>query len=175
MVGLKRGGGGVAGTPFLWPFPFVCRSGFEIAGHATPTQRLMRRSPDKIWEEVVKRMKLVFFVAADPAKDANRLSAAYHFASAADAAGLNAEVRLADDAVLAADPAYVATVPGGDVLRNRMDTGLNSGVEVSVCPRSAERYGVNNEQIAAIGALPRPLSDILVDVAEGRSVLVHLG
>ena len=123
----------------------------------------------------MKRMKLIFFVGADPARDASRLSAAYHFASAAVAAELDAEVRLAGDAVLAADPAYVATVNGAEDLRCRMDRALNHGLSVSVCPQSTDRCGINDEQVAGMGARPRPLSDILVEVAEGRSVLVHVG
>lgn len=123
----------------------------------------------------MNRMKLIFFVGADPAQDASRLSAAYHFASAATEAELDAEVRLAGAAVLVADPAYVATVPGAEDLRSRMDTALSQGLTVSVCPRSTDRRGINDEQVAAIGARPRPLSDILFEVAEGRSVLVHVG
>jgi sulfur relay (sulfurtransferase) complex TusBCD TusD component (DsrE family) len=120
-------------------------------------------------------MKLIFFVGANPASDAGRLSAAYRFASAAAGAELEAEVRLAGDAVLAADPAFIATVAGADDLRGRIDGASVQGLEVSVCPRSTESRGINDEQVAAIGARPRPLSDILVEVAEGRSVLVHVG
>ena len=123
----------------------------------------------------MKRMKLIFFVGANPGSDAGRLSAAYHFATAAAEADLDAEVRLAGDAVLAADPAFVATVPGADDLRSRIDLASSRGLDVSVCPRSTDRCGINAEQVAAIGARPRPLSDILLEVAEGRSVLVHLG
>ena len=123
----------------------------------------------------MKRMKLIFFVGVNPASDASRLSAAYRFASAAAGADLRAEVRLAGDAVLAADPAFVATVHGADDLRDRIDQATSQGLDVSVCPRSTETRGINDEQVAAIGARPRPLSDILVEVAEGRSVLVHVG
>ena len=123
----------------------------------------------------MKRMRLIFFVDANPAADAGCLSAAYRFASAAAEAALDAEVRLAGDAVLAADPAFVATVQGADDLRAGMDRASRQGVDVSVCPRSTDRCGINAEQVAAIGARPRPLSDILVEVAEGRSVLVHVG
>ncbi len=56
------------------------------------------------------RKRLIFFVTADPAADPSPIAAAYHFASAAAAAHLDAEVRLAGDAVLVADPAYVASV-----------------------------------------------------------------
>ena len=121
------------------------------------------------------RRKLIFFVGANPATDSSRLSAAYHFASAAAGAALDAEVRLAGDAVLAADPAFIATVDGADALRQRIDRAPADGVDVSVCPRSTERCGINEEQVAAIGARPRALADILVEVAEGRSVLVHVG
>ena len=121
------------------------------------------------------RRKLIFFVGANPATDAGRLSAAYRFALAAAGAALDAEVRLAGDAVLAADPAFIATVDGGDTLRKRIDGVPDDGFDVSVCPNSAEARGINDEQIAAIGARPRPLADILVEVAEGRSVLVHVG
>ena len=123
----------------------------------------------------MKRMKLIFFVGADPADDAGRLSTAYQLAAAAVAADLQAEVRLARDAVLAADPAFVATVFGADDLRQRMDDASRARCDVSVCPRSTSRWGINDEQVAAIGARPRSLADILVEVAEGRSVLVHVG
>jgi len=123
----------------------------------------------------VDRRKLIFFVGANPATDPGRLSAAYRFASAAAGAALDAEVRLAGDAVLAADPAFIATVDGADALRQRIDGARRDRVEVSVCPTSTETRGINDEQVAAIGARPRPLSDILVEVAEGRSVLVHVG
>ena len=123
----------------------------------------------------MKRMKLIFFVGANPAGDAGRLSAAYHFASAAAGADLDAEVRLAGDAVLAADPAFLATVPAAADLRRRIDAASSQTFDVSVCPQSTERCGINDEQVEAIGARPRRLSEILVEVAEGRSVLVHVG
>lgn len=121
------------------------------------------------------RRKLIFFVGANPATDPARLSAAYRFAEAAAGADLDAEVRLAGDAVLAADPAFIATVDGTDALRRRIDGASRNHVDVSVCPYSTEARGINDEQVAAIGARPRMLSDILVEVAEGTSVLVHVG
>jgi sulfur relay (sulfurtransferase) complex TusBCD TusD component (DsrE family) len=120
-------------------------------------------------------MKLIFFVGANPASDAGRLSAAYRFATAAALADLDAEVRLAGDAVLAADPAFLATVPAAGDLRSRIDAAKDATFDVSVCPRSTERRGINDEQVRAIGARSRPLSEILVEVAEGTSVLVHVG
>lgn len=123
----------------------------------------------------MSRMKLIFFVGSNPATAPDRLSAAYRFASAAAGAALDTEVRLAGDAVLAADPAFISTVAGADALRGRIDRAVIDGVDVSVCPRSTASRGINDDQITAIGAHPRPLSDILVEVAEGRSVLVHMG
>ena len=123
----------------------------------------------------MKRMKLIFFVGANPATAADKVSAAYRFAGAAADAELEAEVRLAGDAVLAADPAFVATVPGADDLRQRIDAASSRGLDVSVCPRSTGRCGINADQVAAIGARPRALAEILTEVAEGRSVLVHVG
>jgi sulfur relay (sulfurtransferase) complex TusBCD TusD component (DsrE family) len=123
----------------------------------------------------VDRRKLIFFVGANPATDPDRLSTAYRFASAAAGAALEAEVRLAGDAVLVADPAFIATVEGADALRQRIDRAPQDRVDVSVCPYSTEARGINEEQVAAIGARPRLLSDILVEVAEGTSVLVHVG
>ena len=120
-------------------------------------------------------MKLIFFVAANPASDAGRVSAAYRFASAAVGADLEAEVRLAGDAVLAADPAFLATVPAAAELRSRIDGAPDERFDVSVCPRSTGTRGINDEQVRAIGARPRPLSEILIEVAEGKSVLVHVG
>ena len=121
------------------------------------------------------RRKLIFFVGANPATDPGRLAAAYLFAETAAGAALDAEVRLAGDAVLAADPAFIATVDGGDALRKRIDAAPDDGFDASVCPNSTDARGINEEQVAAIGARPRLLSDILVEVAEGRSVLVHVG
>jgi sulfur relay (sulfurtransferase) complex TusBCD TusD component (DsrE family) len=103
-------------------------------------------------EDPVARRKLIFFVAGNPATDAGPLSAAYRFASAAARAELATEVRLAGDAVLAADPAFVATIAGADDLRSSIDHAPADGVDVSVCPRSTERRGINDEQVAAIGA-----------------------
>jgi sulfur relay (sulfurtransferase) complex TusBCD TusD component (DsrE family) len=120
-------------------------------------------------------MKLIFFVGANPATDAGRLSTAYRFACAAAAESLDAEVRLAGDAVLAADPAFVATVAGAEDLRSQIDEASRGGLDVSVCPRSTEQRGINAQQVAAMGARPRPLGDVLREVAEGRSVLIYLG
>lgn len=65
------------------------------------------------------RRRLVFFTTADPRKDPGPAGQAYHFAAVAGRAGLDAEVRLAGDAVLLARPDGVADTPAGLALRQR--------------------------------------------------------
>lgn len=120
------------------------------------------------------RKRLIFFVTADPAADPSPIAAAYHFASAAAAAHLDAEVRLAGDAVLVADPAYVASVDRSEALRERVDAAADGHLDITVCPRSVDARGIRHDQLTGIGARPRPLSEILVEVAEGTSVLIHM-
>ena len=83
-------------------------------------------------------------------------------------------MRLAGDAVLVADPAYVASVEGAQSLRERVDAASDRHVDVTVCPRSVEGRGIREEQLTGIGARRRPLSEILVEVAEARSVLINV-
>ena len=52
------------------------------------------------------RKKLIFFASADPKIDPDPAWSAYHFAKTAANAGLDAEVRLAGDAVRLARPGY---------------------------------------------------------------------
>ena len=120
------------------------------------------------------RKRLIFFTTANPAADPSHVAAAYHFAGAAASADLEAEVRLADDAVLVVDPAYVASVNGAESLRERLDAAADGHIDITVCPRSVDARGIRQDQLIASGARPRPLKEILVEVADGRSVLVHL-
>ena len=120
------------------------------------------------------RKRLIFFVTADPAAEPSTVAAAYHFANAAAAADLDAEVRLAGDAVLVADPAYVARVDGIESLRQRVDATADGHVDVTVCPRSVDARGIRQDQLTGIRARPRPLREILVEVAEGTSVLIYV-
>jgi sulfur relay (sulfurtransferase) complex TusBCD TusD component (DsrE family) len=119
------------------------------------------------------RKRLIFLVTADPAADPSPVVTAYRFARAAASARLEAEVRLAGDAVLVADAAYVATVPGAESLREQLDAAAHR-VAVTACPQAAGANGIHPDQLSAISARPRPLAEILVEVAEGSSVLVHL-
>ena len=65
------------------------------------------------------RRRLIFFTTADPRSDPGPAGQAYHFAAVAARAGLDAEVRLAGDAVRLARPDGVADTPAGQALRAR--------------------------------------------------------
>ena len=65
------------------------------------------------------RRRLVFFTTADPRADPGPAGQAYHFAAVASRTGLEAEVRLAGDAVRLARPDGVADTPAGQALRAR--------------------------------------------------------
>lgn len=65
------------------------------------------------------RRRLVFFTTADPRVDPGPAGQAYHFAAVAARAGLDAEVRLAGDAVRLARPDGVSATAAGGALRAR--------------------------------------------------------
>ena len=65
------------------------------------------------------RRRLIFFTTADPRDDPGPAGQAYHFAAVAARAGLDAEVRLAGDAVRLARPDGVADTPDGQALALR--------------------------------------------------------
>lgn len=65
------------------------------------------------------RRRLVFFTTADPRLDPGPAGQAYHFAAVAARTGLDAEVRLAGDAVRLARPDGVEDTPAGQALRAR--------------------------------------------------------
>ncbi len=65
------------------------------------------------------RKRLIFFVGADPRTNPRPTAQAYHFASVAARAGLEAEVRLAGDAVRVAQPDGVAATPDGLALQEK--------------------------------------------------------
>jgi len=68
--------------------------------------------------------RLIFFTTADPEVDPGPAGQAYHFAAVAARTGLDAEVRLAGDAVRLARPDGVAPTPAGQALRA---TALEAG------------------------------------------------
>ena len=117
---------------------------------------LTSSAPESGDETQTQRRTLVFFVGTDTAADPGPLHTAQHFASVAAGAGLPAELRLAARA--ARNLGAVAPPP--------------PGVDITVCPRAMAKYGIDEEQVQAIGARPRSLAEILTDVSEGRAVLI---
>ncbi len=69
------------------------------------------------------RKKLIFFASADPAENPKPAWSAYHFAEVATKAGLDAEVRLAGDAVRVARPELMAASPRAEDLREKVRSG----------------------------------------------------
>jgi len=80
----------------------------------------------------MSRRKLIFFAGADPRTDPRPAWSAYHFASVAAAAGLEAEVRLAGDAVRLAQPGGIAEGGQGDQLRQKVHESLGASLAVSL-------------------------------------------
>lgn len=66
-----------------------------------------------------ERRRLIFFTTADPRLDPGPAGQAYHFATVAARTGLDAEVRLAGDAVRLARPDGVEETPAGVALRRK--------------------------------------------------------
>ncbi|HEV2766457.1 MAG TPA: hypothetical protein VGV63_01965 [Acidimicrobiales bacterium] len=64
------------------------------------------------------RRKLIFFTGAHPAENPRPTWLAYHFAEVAAGAGLEAEVRLAGDAVRVAQPGGAPPTPAEGHLRH---------------------------------------------------------
>ncbi|MDQ3570623.1 MAG: hypothetical protein M3396_08395 [Actinomycetota bacterium] len=78
------------------------------------------------------RKRLIFFAASDPVENPRPAWSAYHFAEIAAGAGLDAEVRLAGDAVRVAQPDAVASSPQGEDLRQKAKAGRSSPFLVSL-------------------------------------------
>ncbi len=117
---------------------------------------------------------LVFFVTTDPRTDPGPARLAYHFAAVAARAGLEAEVRLAGDAVKVALLVDGAEDSALVELQDKVRAGASGQYRVSLCPVSVGTRGVSEEQVARIGGRPRPLADILTEVADGRSTLIYV-
>lgn len=80
----------------------------------------------------MKRKRLVFFTSADPRSDPGPAWSAYHFATVAARAGLDAEVRLAGDAVRLAQPDGIDASTRGDELREKVASGVDGPFLVSL-------------------------------------------
>jgi len=78
------------------------------------------------------RKKLIFFAGADPRTNPRPSWAAYHFATVAADAGLEAEVRLAGDAVRLAQPDGIADSEAGGQLRQKVKESLDAKFLVSL-------------------------------------------
>jgi len=78
------------------------------------------------------RKRLVLFTNSDPGIDPAPAANAYHFATVAAAAGLEAEVRLAGDAVKLALPNAIVATPKGDELREKVRQGVDADYRVSL-------------------------------------------
>jgi predicted peroxiredoxin len=80
----------------------------------------------------MERKKLIFFASANPLENPRPARTAYHFASAAADAGLEAEVRLAGDAVLVATVEGIPDTALGDELREKVKKGVDAPFLVSL-------------------------------------------
>ena len=80
----------------------------------------------------MSRRKLIFFAGADPRTNPRPSWSAYHFAAVAAGAGLEAEVRLAGDAVRLAQPGGIAEDEQGDQLRQKVKDSLEADFVVSL-------------------------------------------
>jgi hypothetical protein len=80
----------------------------------------------------MERRTLIFFTNSDPGIDPKPARDAYHFAMIAARAGLDAEVRLAGDAVNVALPDAIAATPAGDELREKVALGASIGYTISL-------------------------------------------
>lgn len=74
----------------------------------------------------------MFFAAADPGEDPGPAWTAYHFATVAAGADLDAEVRLAGDAVKVALPGGIIDAPRGLQLRAQVAAGATAGFDVTL-------------------------------------------
>jgi len=77
------------------------------------------------------RRKLIFFTTADPRTDVDALFRAYHFAAVASSAGLEAEVRLAGEAVSVADLDAIPDTEMGRDVRQKVAAGPDAPFSVS--------------------------------------------
>ncbi len=80
----------------------------------------------------MERRRLVFFASADPRTNTRPVWSAYHFATVAAGAGLDAEVRLAGDAVRIAQPDGVPDTEDGAEARHKALKGATAPFLVSL-------------------------------------------
>ncbi len=73
------------------------------------------------------RRKLIFFTTANPTTDTGALFRAYHFAAVAARSDLEAEVRLAGDAVAVADVSVLPDTDQGRDVRSKIEQAASDG------------------------------------------------
>ena len=78
------------------------------------------------------RRKLIFFAGADTRSNPKPAWSAYHFATVASRSGLEAEVRLAGDAVRLAQPDGIPDTEQGDQLREKVKESIDAPFLVSL-------------------------------------------
>lgn len=78
------------------------------------------------------RKHLVFFTSADPRSNPGPAWSAYHFATVAARAGLDAEVRLAGDSVRVAQSDGIQDSDRGNELRAKVEAGAGGPFLVSL-------------------------------------------
>ncbi len=78
------------------------------------------------------RRKLIFFAGGDTRANPRPAWAAYHFATVAADADLEAEVRLAGDAVRLAQPDGIPDTEQGDRLREKVKESVDAPFLVSL-------------------------------------------
>ena len=144
------------------------------------------------------RRKLIFFADHGDTASNKPVWTAYHFALVAHRAGLEVELRLAADAIeifkrerahspenddalgasmreAAASGLTVSVPHAADALTNPMHEASDRGMFISVCDGSAEKRKLSDTDLKRWGAVRRLLSDVLTEVADGRSELIYLG
>ncbi len=82
--------------------------------------------------ETPERKKLIFFASADPRQNPGPAWSAYHFASVAAKAGLEAEVRLAGDGVRVAHLDSLGETSKAVELRDKAKAGADAPFLVSL-------------------------------------------
>jgi predicted peroxiredoxin len=83
-------------------------------------------------EQRMDRKRLIFFVSSDPRTSPRPAGQAYHFAAVAARAGLDAEVRLAGDAVRVAQLQDAPDDPDLDALRDKAREGVTAPYLISL-------------------------------------------
>ena len=78
------------------------------------------------------RRKLIFFTSADPRVDPGAFFRAYHFANVAGTNGIEAEVRLAGNAVDVTNLDNLPDTEEGDEIRTRIREGIDGPFLVSL-------------------------------------------